>query len=248
MPLERDPISAGPSAGLLDARDPSVERQRALEHWLDLQATLALRPERAVALLERAADPDAALRLHGSRVSRTAPEREARLSLLRRLGVRALPLPSPAYPVGLARLADAAPLLLLQGRADVSILRRACIAVVGARAATAYGLDLARELGATLARAGAVVVSGLARGIDAAAHRGALDAGGTTVAVQACGPDRIYPPEHRRLAAHIAETGLLLTEMPPGTPPRAPYFPLRNRLISVRCYEQLRCSSIYYAD
>jgi len=185
-----------------------------------------------VMLLQRAADPEAALRLHGSRVSRTDSERKARLSLLRRLQVRALPLVSPAYPPGLARLVDAAPLLLVQGRADVSILERTCVAIVGARAATAYGLDLARELGAALAGAGAVVVSGLARGIDAAAHRGALDAGGVTVAVQACGPDRVYPPEHRRLSERIAETGLLLTEMPPGTPPRAPYFPLRNRLIS----------------
>ena len=88
--MERDPISVDLSVGLLDARDPNVEHQRELEHWLDLQATLALRPERAVALLQRTADPDAALGLHGSRVSPSASEREARLSLLRRLEVQAL--------------------------------------------------------------------------------------------------------------------------------------------------------------
>jgi DNA processing protein len=106
------------------------------------------------------------------------------------------------------------------------------VAIVGARAATHYGRTVARELAATLARAGLVVVSGLAMGVDAAAHEGALEAGGLTVAFQACGPDRVYPAVHRLLADRIARAGAVVSELPPGTPPRAPHFPLRNRLIS----------------
>jgi DNA processing protein len=106
------------------------------------------------------------------------------------------------------------------------------VAVVGARAPTVYGLETARRLGHALASAGVVVVSGLARGIDAAAHRAALEAGGLTLAFSACGPDQIYPREHADLAAQIAASGAVVTEMPPETPPLPQYFPLRNRLIS----------------
>jgi DNA processing protein len=91
---------------------------------------------------------------------------------------------------------------------------------------------VARALGRALGGAGLVVVSGLARGVDAEAHEGALEAGGRTVAFQACGPDRVYPSVHRRLASRIAEAGAVVSELPPGAPPRAPHFPLRNRLIS----------------
>ena len=106
------------------------------------------------------------------------------------------------------------------------------IAVVGARAATAYGRTVAERLGRDLAAAGVTVVSGLARGIDGCAHRGALAAGGRTVAVLGTGLDRIYPPEHRRLAAAIREAGALLSEFPLGSEPEPWHFPLRNRVIS----------------
>jgi DNA processing protein len=158
---------------------------------------------------------------------------DSAIAVLRRRGYRALPLTSSHYPAPLAALTDPAPLLLVAG--DVAHLSGRLVAIVGARAATVYGLELARALGARLAQAGVTVVSGLARGIDAAAHRGALEASGVTVAVQACGPDRVYPAEHRGLAAEIAERGALLTELPVGTAPRPPYFPLRNRLISGLC-------------
>jgi DNA processing protein len=212
------------------ALDP--DREPRLRDWLDLQETLGLQPERARDLLEASAGPAEALQhcVNARRSSRR--EAEARLSKLRRLRVRALPWLSAAYPLQLARLPDAAPLLLLRGAGAVEILEGPCVAIVGARAATVEGKSLAFELGQSLARAGVVVVSGMARGIDAAAHEGALDAKGVSVAVQACGPDRIYPPEHRGLAGRIGERGLVLSEMPLGTPPRAPYFPLRNRLIS----------------
>ena len=142
----------------------------------------------------------------------------------------ALPVDSPLYPERLAALSDPALLLLVRGRPE--LLSQPAVAIVGSRAATVYGKRVARQIGADLAAAGITVVSGLARGIDAAAHEGALDAGGVTVAVLACGIDRVYPPEHRSLAQRIAARGALIGELPLGTPPRAPFFPMRNRLIS----------------
>jgi DNA processing protein len=106
------------------------------------------------------------------------------------------------------------------------------VAIVGSRAATAYALEVAARLAGELADRGAVVVSGLARGADGAAHRGCLEAGGTTVAVLGSGPDVIYPSEHRDLAASICADGALVSEHGPGVPPLPEHFPLRNRLIS----------------
>lgn len=110
------------------------------------------------------------------------------------------------------------------------------VALVGARRASAYGREVAEWFGSELARAGVTVVSGMARGVDAAAHRGALAAGGPTLAVWGCGPDRIYPPEHATLAEEIAAHGALVTEYPPGSPPLAHHFPERNRLIAGLCH------------
>jgi DNA processing protein len=109
------------------------------------------------------------------------------------------------------------------------------VAIVGARDATAYGLGVARDLGRELARRGVVVVSGLAVGIDGAAHRGALDAGGRTIAVVGAGTDVVYPRQHARLRAEILSSGAVVSEMPAGTPPMPHHFPRRNRLISGLC-------------
>lgn len=106
------------------------------------------------------------------------------------------------------------------------------MAIVGSRQATPYGCAVAAELAAELAALGLVVVSGLARGIDAAAHRGCLQAKGITLAVLGCGLDVRYPPEHASLADDIARSGALISELPPATPPRAEHFPARNRIIS----------------
>jgi DNA processing protein len=106
------------------------------------------------------------------------------------------------------------------------------VAVVGARAATLTGLEVARDLGRELAAAGVLVISGLARGIDAAAHRGALEAGGPTVAVLGCGVDLCYPPGHERLLEAVCGAGAVVSEDPPGTEPTAWRFPRRNRLIA----------------
>ena len=136
----------------------------------------------------------------------------------------------PEYPTALAAIHDPPPQLWIDGPVDG--LRAAAVAIVGSRAASPYGLEVARRLGADLARRGVVVVSGMARGIDAAAHRGALEAGGPTIAVLGCGVDVVYPREHAALAGAIREIGALVSEFPPGTPPYKGHFPQRNRIIS----------------
>ena len=218
---------------MLDPGRADSSHRAELRDWLQLQATLGLSPVLARECLLRAGDPRTALEISGRSKALSNTALDAAVVGLRRRGYRALPLTSRHYPTQLAVLEDPAPLLLIAG--DVAHLSGTLVAIVGARAATVYGLEMARALGERLAQAGVTVVSGLARGIDAAAHRGALDASGVTVAVQACGPDRVYPAEHRRLASEIAEGGALLTELPVGTPPRPAYFPLRNRLISGLC-------------
>ena len=232
-PTEQASMTAAlPASGLLDSRSRNSAVQSELAHWLRLQATLGLRPQLAAELLRKTGSPSAALR-HSNQPCRLTPrELERSLSTLRRFDVKALPLLAPGYPARLARQSDPAALLLLRGGADPDVLSRPAVSIVGARAASAYGLDMARQLASELAAAGVIVISGLARGIDAAAHAGALAANGLTVAVQACGPDQIYPRQNRALAEGIAQRGLLVTEMAPGTPPLPPYFPLRNRLIS----------------
>jgi len=125
--------------------------------------------------------------------------------------------------------------LYLRGARGPELLARPAVAIVGARACSPYGAQVARMLGRRLAAAGAVVVSGLARGIDGEAHRGALDAGGTTVAVLGCGIDRDYPAAHATLAGEIAETSLLISEYEPGIEPAPWRFPARNRILAGLC-------------
>ena len=134
----------------------------------------------------------------------------------------------PAYPALLKEIHDPPPRLHVRGRLPSEPM----IAIVGSRRATPYGGRAAHRLARELSNAGVVVVSGLARGIDAAAHRGALEGPTPTVAVMATGLDRIYPPEHAELAQAIARTGALLTEADNGTLPLPGRFPIRNRIIS----------------
>ncbi len=138
----------------------------------------------------------------------------------------------PAFPPRLASIHDPPPGLFLRGNASVELLSRPAVAVVGARSCTDYGAHVARVLGRDLAAAGVVVVSGLARGVDGWAHRGALEGGGPTVAVLGCGIDRDYPRAHASLAAQLSETGLVVSEYPPGVPPAPWRFPARNRIVA----------------
>jgi DNA processing protein len=125
--------------------------------------------------------------------------------------------------------------LFVRGGAPLDLLARPSVAIVGARACSGYGASVARMLGRELAGAGLVVVSGLARGVDGEAHRGALDAGGATVAVLGCGIDRDYPASHAPLAAEVAETGLIVSEYAPGVEPAPWRFPARNRIVAGLC-------------
>ncbi len=136
----------------------------------------------------------------------------------------------PAYPSLLATIADPPDELWILG--DPAVLAREAVAIVGSRAASQYATDMAASLAFDLARSGLAIVSGMARGVDAAAHRGALEANGTTVAVLGCGVNVVYPAEHADLMLKIATTGAVLSELPPDAPPLAHHFPLRNRIIS----------------
>ncbi len=144
--------------------------------------------------------------------------------------IAAIPWSDAAYPPALTTIVDPPPVLWSRGRPDV--LSAPSVAIVGSRAASPYGLAVAEQLAADLAASGVVIVSGLARGVDSAAHRGALSTGGRTVAVLGSGADVIYPAEHKALAAAIDQTGAVVSELVPGTAPQQWFFPLRNRIIS----------------
>jgi DNA processing protein len=139
------------------------------------------------------------------------------------------------FPPLLAAIHDPPPQLYLRGSAGPDVLGRQAVAIVGARSCSAYGRSVARMLGRELAAAGLVVVSGMARGVDGEAHRGALDAGGETVAVLGCGIDRDYPAAHAELARRICERGLVVSEYEPGVEPAPWRFPARNRVIAGLC-------------
>jgi DNA processing protein len=149
-----------------------------------------------------------------------------------RLGIQPIGLFDPRYPAALAAIPDPPAIVWVLGQPGPAALAGRLVAIVGSRRASAYGLEVAERLAYDLARAGVVVVSGLARGCDGAAHRGALAGGGPTVAVMGCGADVVYPRDHRALYDDIARAGAVISELPPGTPPLAWHFPLRNRVIS----------------
>jgi DNA processing protein len=180
---------------------------------------------------------------HGSHVpseSRTARFRAyarrfdaaAYAAALERRGLRWLGCSDPAFPPYLRSVSDKPPGLFLRGDGEAAILSRPCVAIVGARACSPYGAQVARTLGRELGAAGLVVVSGLARGVDGEVHRGALEAGGVTVAVLGCGVDRNCPAAHGELARRICERGLVVSEYAPGVEPAAWRFPARNRIVA----------------
>ncbi|NML11649.1 DNA-protecting protein DprA [Sphingobium sp. AR-3-1] len=172
--------------------------------------------------------PDLAARGGGKASVADAGAVEKEIAQSRALGARYLLMGDPDYPVLLDQFDGAPPALILRG--DTALASRQCIAMVGARNASAAACRFARTLAQDLGQRGAVVVSGLARGIDTEAHRGSIESG--TIGVIASGIDIAFPPENRDLQAQVAERGLLVTEHPPGVQPLARHFPARNRIIA----------------
>ncbi|HKB14028.1 MAG TPA: DNA-processing protein DprA [Vicinamibacterales bacterium] len=165
-----------------------------------------------------------------SRLSTLRADAAAALARAATAGIGRVTWSDPAYPIALTTIADPPAVIWTRGR--VEALNATAVAIVGSRAASQYGLSVAGQLAGDLATRGVVVVSGLARGVDSAAHRGALAAGGVTIGVLGSGVDVIYPREHASLAAQIDERGAVISELVPGTPPTPFFFPLRNRIIS----------------
>ena len=201
-----------------------VTLRRLLEHFGSARAALSA-PDRS---FEAIAGP-------GSGRTRSAPELRAAvdgaLARADALGARVTTWSDPLYPPTLRSLADPPPVLFLRGPAEL-LLRSPIVTIVGARRSTARGRDVAERLGAALARAGVTVASGLALGVDGAAHAGALRAGGDTIAVLGTGPDVAYPGSHRRLFARIVRDGLIVSEFLPGTRAAPHHYPRRNRILA----------------
>lgn len=217
-----------------------------LKYWVWLSELKGLRNQTRLALLRRFGDPESIFYADADELLLTEGVERSQLKLLKnhdlapadriladcqRLDIRLLPLSDAAYPGRLKNIYDPPALLYCKGRLPL-LDDLLCVAVVGTRDCTPYGVACAEKLGFGLASGGAAVVSGLAKGIDAAAIRGALRAGGVTVGVVGNGLDVYYPYESRYLYEDVASAGILLSEYPPGTEPASGHFPVRNRIIS----------------
>jgi DNA processing protein len=155
---------------------------------------------------------------------------DAEMERLSKAGIQAYTWDDPLYPRRLKEIDDKPPVLYVRG--ELKADDEWAVAIVGTRRATPYGRQAAEHLAGDLSRHRITIVSGLARGVDAVAHRAAMSAGGRTIAVQACGLDMVYPPEHAKLAMEITQTGALVSDYPLGTQPRSEFFPRRNRILS----------------
>lgn len=215
------------------------------KYWIWLGSVYGLGPKRFDALLTHVGRPQQVWEEFGPhmlphlgtrayeavRQARNAAYLDGLFVALGRTGAVAVTRQDVEYPARLQTIADAPPVLFVLGRAALGDAY--AVSIVGARNATAYGTRMARRIARELSRAGVTVVSGLARGVDSAAHRGAVDVGARTVAVLGSGVDVLYPPEHRMLAEEIlARGGSIISEQPPGAPPKPHHFPARNRIIS----------------
>lgn len=217
-----------------------------LKYWLWLSELPGLRSQTRLRLLEHFGSPeniyyaDAGELLLTEDITREQADRlkdkdlsaaDRILGACQRQNLQILTMQDAAYPARLRNIYDPPCLLYLRGRLP-AVDEEAAVAVVGTRTATPYGIREAEKLGFGLGKGGAAVVTGLARGIDSAAARGALRAGGLTVGVLGNGLDVVYPPENRYLYEDVAAAGVLLSEYPPGTEPAASHFPTRNRILS----------------
>lgn len=230
---------------MLIAETPSRITAEEELHWLALLMVPGLGPRRAHPLLERFRSPQAIFRASRSELlgqglpgsvaqtissGCTFEEAAGQQDLLRRAGAHLIPVLDPRYPPLLKEIFDPPIMLFAMGRTE--LLGRPSLGVVGTRRPTPYGVAATERLAGEVATAGLVVVSGMARGIDTAAHRATLAVGGLTVAVFGSGIDHIYPAENRKLAEEVANKGLLLSEFPMGCPGHPQNFPQRNRIIS----------------
>ncbi|MEJ2609951.1 MAG: DNA-processing protein DprA [Candidatus Thiodiazotropha sp.] len=223
--------------------DKPLKTSTELEHWLLVSQTSGIGSRYFLRLLSHYKTPEAILGANRKELEELGiPQAaianllkqdrsriETSLNWLEQPGHQLLTLADSNYPPLLLQINDPPPLLFLIGNAN--LLCQPQLAIVGSRNPTATGISNAQEFARCLAGSGVIITSGLAQGIDGAAHRGALQSG-TTLAVMGTGPDRIYPASHHELAHEIAASGLLLTEFPPGTTAKPENFPRRNRIIS----------------
>jgi DNA processing protein len=214
-------------------------------HWLALRMSAGVGTRKAGRLVEIFRTPQAIFRASRSELEAAglsagvaqsvasgcafeeAAEQHGKVT---KLGVELVPITDARYPARLRDIFDPPPLLYARGR--VELLGNLMLGVVGTRRPTAYGTQVAGRLAKDLSEAGLTIASGMARGIDTAAHRAVLEAGGDTIAVFGCGVDEVYPAENRKLAENLAEKGLVISEFPMGAPPYPQNFPVRNRIIS----------------
>lgn len=222
-------------------------RSHDLRAWLRLTLTEGLGSVGLARLLQHFGSPQAVLGCEGRALEaiglkpvvvrdllRPGPKSLARvehaLEWAERSGGQLMTRTDPDYPAWLAEIHDPPGVLYVRGARRW--LNQPMLAIVGSRNATLHGIETATELATQLSQAGWTIVSGLALGIDMAAHQGALEGPGSTVGVMGCGINQIYPRRHQRLGEQIAERGALISELPPDTPPAAAFFPRRNRLIA----------------
>ncbi|HYP08674.1 MAG TPA: DNA-processing protein DprA [Bryobacteraceae bacterium] len=214
-------------------------------HWLALKMTPGLGTRTAYQLIQKLRTPEAIFRSSTSELEAHGLPRGIAQSVasgcafedaadqhnkLAEFGSTLIPITAPQYPDRLREIYDPPVLLFARGRLE--LLDTLMIAVVGTRRPTRYGIAASEKLSGDLAAAGLTIVSGMARGIDTAAHTAALQVNGGTIAVFGCGVDLVYPAENRKLAATLAEKGLVLSEFPMGAPPYPQNFPIRNRIVS----------------
>ncbi len=242
--LEHNHMNMQPAAGVRPASTDTLTAEDAL-YWLALRLTPGLGTRKAGQLLEVFRTPQAIFRasrseLQAGGLSASVAQNLAsgcafddaaeQQRLAAQAGVILISITDPQYPPALRDIFDPPPLLFTRGR--VELLATLMLGVVGTRRPTAYGTVVSTKLSADLATAGMTIASGMARGIDTAAHRGALEVGGDTIAVFGCGIDQIYPAENRKLAEQIASQCLLISEFPMNAPAYPQNFPIRNRIIS----------------
>lgn len=216
-----------------------------VRHWLELSLIPGVGPKTFLRLLDHFGSPENALKSSRSALERVkgvsaavaeaigrgaGPELDKSLGLIEKHNITVVTFDDPAYPERLKQIHDPPPLLYVKGTLEAADAN--AVSIVGSRRATHYGKSVAGRLSGDLARMGITVVSGLAYGVDAAAHKGALDAGGRTIAVLGCGVDVVYPRANSKIYERIPASGAIVSEFPMGCQPDAGLFPLRNRIVS----------------